>query len=233
MDDLFNASRDVSEDVFRNIVSLRPSIDFYDELTAGDPELATAAAAAESRVKEEMPPGLIERGFHYTTAITYPFESEPYLMSRYGDGTYGVWYGSLDTDTTVAETAHHMIQDEGNIEGLDEVVIRERAVYAVFCRAVLLDISAKGKSHPGLIAEDYGLTHQIGYRLHREGQPGLLAPSARRRTGINTVIFNRQVLNDPRRLFYLTYRFDPRSRTVEVEREAGEVYVTYPAVSAT
>ncbi len=50
----------------------------------------------------------------------------------------------------VAETAHHMSQDEGNLERLDEVVIRERAVYAVDCRVVLLDLSAKGKSHPSL-----------------------------------------------------------------------------------
>ncbi len=76
-----------------------------------------------------------------------------------------------------------MIQDESNIEGLEEIIVRERAVYAVFCRAVLVDLSAKAESHPGLIADDYGLTHQIGRRLTHEGQPGLLAGSLRPTSG--------------------------------------------------
>ena len=228
MDDLFTSSRDLNQNVFRNIVSLRESVDLYDDLADGDPDLSTIATAAEGRVKAELPPGLINRGFHYTTAITYPFETEPYLVSRYGDGSYGVWYGSMDTETTLAETAHHMIQDESNIEGLDEIIIRERAVYTVLCNAVLVDLSSKRESHPGLVAEDYGLTHQIGQRLHREGQPGLLAPSARCQEGINTAIFNPDVLRDPRLRFYLTYRFDPASRLVEIERDLGVVFARYP-----
>lgn len=228
MDDLFTASRDLNQDVFRNIVSLRESVDLYDDLTGGDPDLSSIATAAEGRVKAELPPGIINRGFHYTTAITYPFETEPYLVSRYGDGSYGVWYGALDTETTLAETAHHMIRDESNIEGPDEIIIRERAVYAVLCSAILIDLSDKRMSHPGLVAEEYGLTHQIGQRLHREGQPGLLAPSARRRTGINTVVFNPDVLHDPRLRFYLTYRFDPATRSVEIEREPGVLLTRFP-----
>lgn len=229
MDDLFDSSIDLNGPVFRNIVSLRESIDLFEDLANGDPELSTIATAAEMRVKEDIPTGIIERGFHYTTAITYPFETEPYLVSRYGDGTYGVWYGSLSADTTMMETAHHMIRDESNIDGLDEVIIRERAVYSVHCHAVLVDLSGKRHTHPDLVSEDYGLTQQIGRRMRHEGQPGLLAPSARDTDGVNSVIFNPAVLHDPRIQFYLTYRFDPRTRRVEIERDPGEVYMTYPA----
>ncbi len=56
MDALFDTSRDVSEDVFRNIVSLRQSIDLYEELAEGDAELSTVAAAAEMRVKVRITP---------------------------------------------------------------------------------------------------------------------------------------------------------------------------------
>jgi len=49
---------------------------------AGDSALSTIATAAEMRVKEGLLSGIIKRGFHYTTAITYPFETEPYLASR-------------------------------------------------------------------------------------------------------------------------------------------------------
>ncbi len=229
MDDLFTASRDLNQDVFRNIVSLRESVDLYDDLTEGDPDLSLIASAAEGRIKSELPPGIINRGFHYTTAVTYPFETEPYLVSRYGDGSYGVWYGSLEIETTLAETAHHMIQDESNIEGLDQVIIRERAIYTVFCNAVLIDLTGKLESHPELVAEDHHLTHQIGQRLHREGQPGLVAPSARRQEGINTVVFNPDVLRDPRLRFYLTYRFNPVLGSVEIEQDPGVVLTRYPA----
>lgn len=228
MDDLFDTNRDINGSLYRNIVSLRESADLYDDLTEGDTDLHQVAAAAEMRVKQDIPPGLIDRGFHYTTAIAYPFEHEPYLSSRYGDGSYGVWYGSLETDTTMVETAHHMIQDENNIEGINEIIVRERAVYTVHCHAVVIDLSGKRASHPGLIAEDYGVTQPIGRRLQNEGQPGLLAPSARRAEGINTVIFNPAVLSNPQLFFYLTYRFDPRSQTVEIEREQGEVLMAYP-----
>jgi len=228
MEDLFDTSRDLNGPVYRNIVSLRESIDLYDELTEGDPALNQVATAAEMRVKQDIPPGIISRGFHYTTAITYPFEHEPYLSSRYGDGSYGVWYGSMETETTMAETAHHMIQDENKIEGVSEIIIRERAVYTVHCHAVLIDLSAKRTSYPGLVAEDYDFTQPIGRRLQHEGQPGLLAPSARREEGINTVIFNPDVLSNPQLIFFLIYRFDPRWQTVKIEREEGNVLMTYP-----
>lgn len=221
MDGLFARTRDIDQDVFRNITSLRTTQDLFDDLAGGDNDIAELLAATEMRVKHHIPAGIIQRGFHYTTAIGYPFDTEPFMTSRYGDGSYGVWYGSLDLETTVFETAWHMIQDESGIEGLDEIVVRERAVYLVNCRAILLDLVGKQKEFTALIDDDYSFTQQIGNRLHREGHPGLLAPSARRNRGTNAAILNPGVLRNPRVQCYLTYRFDPRENVVSVEREVG------------
>ena len=220
---LFDKMRDFDDDVFRNIVSLRESQDLFDDLTDGDPAMSAVAVEAESRVKSHIPFGLLERGFHYTTSIAYPFENEPYLKTRYGNGSYGVWYGSLAIETTIRETAYHMVKEESGVEGDQRPIYRERAVYLVRCKALLIDLSGKEEKYPALLGPDYGFTQQIGERMHRESHPGLLAPSARCRGGVNLVAFSPKILSDPRLNCFLAYTFDPARKTVTVERAEGEV----------
>jgi hypothetical protein len=223
---LYDKSRDFNKDVFHNIVSLRESVDLFDELTDGNDRFSQIAARAEMRVKEGIPAGMIQRGFHYTTAIGYPFESEPFLLSRYGNGTFGVWYGSLDLETTIHETIYHMMKEELRIEGLNGRIVRERAIYLVHVHAILINLTGKEKHFPDLVSNDYSLTQQIAERLHREGHPGLLAPSARC-PGTNLAAFTPLILNNPRHNCFLTYSFDPGNPTVEVERHSGEVILRH------
>ena len=224
MENLLINSCDFNEDVYRNIVSLRKSENLFDDLST-DEELTQLAVQVEAKVKSNVPNDLISRGFYYSTAIGYPFQMENTKISRYSDGSFPVWYGSLELDTSIHETAFHMARTELHIEGLDEIVVRERAVYKVNCKAILIDLINKRNAFPQLVAEDYSFTQQIGHRLHREGHPGLLAPSARY-TGGNTVIFNHQVLSNVRSYCYLTYQFDPRNKKVTIEREPGKKYKT-------
>lgn len=194
---LFDKTADYTGQPYRNITTLRESEDLFDDLTDGDENASAIAAEAEMRVKDRSvlrDPKIIHRGFDYTRSIIeYPFKNEPYLFTRFGDGTYGVWYGSLEMKTTVFETGFHMIKAERAVEGLDEVVVRERAVYRVQCRAILIDLRGKQKSFPELVADNYGFSRQIGQRMNREGHPGLLAPSSRY-NGTNMVIDRKSVV---------------------------------------
>lgn len=219
---LFDRSVDFNSDVFRNINSLRESRDLFDDLAEGSAYANSVAVAAEMRVKSGMPAGLINRGFLYSTAIGYPFETETYLNTRYSSGLFGVWYGSIEFDTAIHETAYHMMADELRVEGNTGVIIRERAVYQVHCIAVLIDLTGKEKKFPELIGNDYSLTHQIGERLHNEGHPGLLAPSARCK-GVNLAAFTPSILSDPRHHCYLAYKFDATKKSILVERQPGEM----------
>lgn len=223
MEDLLTQNRDFNDTVKRNIVSLRVSEDLFDDLSDGDPSLSALAQALESQVKKDIPPNLIDRGFHYTTAIEYPFTHEPYLSSRFGDGSFPIWYGSLALRTAIHETAYHMMREELKILDLDEVIYRERAVYDVHCRALLIDLSAKESAYPALIQDDYAFTQQLGRRLQSEGHPGLIAPSARHRGGRNLVMFRRESLSRARLSCYLTYIFDPQHLVLTVERQPGKV----------
>jgi len=225
---LFDKTADFGGQPYRNVTSLRESEDLFDDLNDGDEGASAIAAEAEMRVKDHLIdrfPENFYRSFHYTRSIIdYPFNSEPYLFTRFGDGTYGVWYGSLEIKTTVFETGFHMIKAELAVEGLDEVVVRERAVYRVRCRAILIDLRGKQKSFAKLLADDYGFTQQIGRRMNREGHPGLLAPSSRFK-GTNMVIFNPDVLSNPRLHCYLTYFFDPHTLNIRVERTVGRTWL--------
>lgn len=225
MDGLFDRNKDFDQTVVRNIVSLRKSQDLFDDLIDTTEE-HDVLIAAEMHIKSDVGPGVIARGFHYSTAIEHPFKTEPFMSSRYGDGTYPVWYGSLDLDTTIYETAWHMRNELLCIEKLDEAVNRERAVYHIDCRALLIDLSNKTIEYPGLIANDYSFTQQVGHRVHREGHPGLLAPSARNTDGINTVIFREDVLGNPNIQCYLTYSFNPMESQIKIEREPGITLMT-------
>jgi hypothetical protein len=227
MQDLLNVTRDLDQDIFRNIVSLRETQNLFDDLDAD--EISTEVAIqAEMRVKQTIPSGFLARGFHYSTSIGYPFQTEPFMASRFGDGTYGVWYGGLELETTVFETVYHMVRNELAIEGMTEVVVRDRAVYRVHCRAVLMDLVGKEEAFPLLIADDYAFPQEIGRRLHHEGHPGLLAPSARRKGGINSVIFNPEVLHNPQNHCFLTYRLDPHRAQVTIERQPGQEWFSIP-----
>jgi hypothetical protein len=219
---LFEKVREFDGRLFRNIVSLRKTEDLFDDLV-DDSSVTAVAYATEIQVKASAPTGKIPRGFHYSTAIGYPFISEPFMASRYGDGTYPVWYGSLELETTIHETAFHMVRNISDIEGVTEVIERERAVYRIDCQALLIDLEGKQGKYPQLVSDSYAHTQEIGRRLHREGHPGLLAPSARRCDGLNSVIFNEAVLSNPQNYCYLVYRYDPRQGTVEVERSVGEI----------
>lgn len=225
MPQLFKKTCDFNDQLFRNIVSLRATEDLFDDLVGDDPTMTAVAYATEMRVKEAIPGDQISRSFHYSTAIGYPFITEPFMASRYGDGSFPVWYGALELETSIYETVYHMVRDVNNVAGVDTPVIRERAVYTVACQALLLDLAGKEKTHPGLITDSYAYTQEIGRRLHREGHPGLLAPSARCQ-GINAVILNEKVLNDPRNHCYLLYRYDPIRQYVEIERTIGKVFLT-------
>lgn len=232
MEKLFTKVVELRQDVFRNIVSLRTHQDLFDDLTEGHAELSHFAVEAEARVKENIPYGFIERGYYYSQAIGFPFDTQPFMASRYGDGTFGVWYGSVDSmETSIYETAYHMIQDELNIYGLREIVVRERAVSLVSCEGILLDLVGREKDYPQLVSDDYSYTQSIGRRIAKEGHPGLQAPSARC-TGVNVAIFNPAILTNPRHHLYLTYRFDPETRKVHVERQPGELLMMVSFTSA-
>ena len=220
---------DISQDVARNIVSLRESQNLFDDLTE-DPTEWLLAQKVEDEVKP--PPyvsgkPIIDRPFEdaqWFNAIAWPFKH--WQSSRFSDGSFGVWYGSESVETTVYESAYHWFRGLLSDSGFEHMaVIAERKVYWVACQAALLDFREVTEDQPDLLhSSDYTFCRSIGARIHREGHPGLLTKSVRRPAGENIAVFNPLVLSNPRHNCQLTYRLE--GEQIVVEKQPGLSWLT-------
>lgn len=233
MPDLFDhiGLINVCQDLIRNIPSLRVSADLFDDLSP-DPADQAVAVAHEMRVK---PPFYtthqpsIRRPFeeaHWFDVIQFPFDH--WTRSRYSNGRFGVWYGADSLVTSVHETLYHWHRflDDAGYPLCGAWV--QRRIYAVHCRAALLDLRPALDSHPALIHPTcYALSQALGQRVHEEGHPGLVNRSARC-AGLVYAVLNPGVLSRPRARCHLDYRGTETG--VLVERAPGEVILRIDAV---
>ncbi len=95
-------------------------------------------------------------------------------------------------------------------------IMRKRSVFNVFCDTILIDLTQKAGEFPGVLADDYKFTHQVGNQLQRYGMPGVLSSSVRRPGGININIFRESVLSDPELFQHLKYIIYPKQGKVAV-----------------
>lgn len=217
---------DYHGDLVRNIQTIRVSQDLFDDLS---PERADqdVAIAAESlgRIPSEAP--LITRPFDYGTVIAFPFANFNGQATRFSDGlAYGVWYGSLDLETTVYETAYHrhrFLLD--SYPSVDRAIRSERRVFQVRCDALLIDLRGKEKAEPRLVDRaSYAFTQTLGKYLQDQAVNGLLVQSARCQ-GVNAPIFRPAVLSRVRDLCHLTYTMNPTTDWALIERTPGEEWL--------
>lgn len=226
-------------DWLRNIISLRVSEDLYDDLADDAPtrELLAAVEADRKPSQYERQP-VLARPFEESTLTHRVFTAIGYSFahpnaSRFSDGTWGVWYGAATLRTAVYETAYHwhrrFIRAPMDLPA-DEAVTVERRVFRVRCRAALLDLRPALKDHPELADPgDWAPAQAFGRRVRENRYPGLLTRSVRTPTPTARVVavFQRAVLADPRDVCYLTYRYEPGSGEIAVERTRGKEWFRY------
>ena len=219
---LIGRSADFHGDLVRNIQTIRVSQALFDDLSDDAHARAVAVAAeAADRIPSDAP--LITRPFDYGTVITYPFAQFNGHATRFSDGlAYGVFYGSLDLETTVYETVYHrhrFLTDA--FPGEDRVVLNERRVFEVRCDALLADLRGRERREKRLVDRaSYAFTQPLGAYLRSQGAPGLLVRSARG-PGANAAVFRPEVLSRVRDLCHFTYAMNPREDLVTVERTPG------------
>jgi len=228
----FGVTEDSRGDWHRNIVSLRKTAGLFDELV-DDPSEAAVLVQHEIATKQTtrtMP--IIHRPFEdvavydpIRSVIAWPFENP--LVSRYSDGTFGVWYGADSIETSVHETVYHFrlntLASEVAAKS-SRPIIQHRRVHRVRCAAMLVDLRPHCATDRRILDPvDYSYSHSIGARLRAASLPGLLAPSARFAAGLIAAVFASDALSDPREVCYLTYTLDAQSKRVEVERAPGTI----------
>lgn len=224
--DLCSRQVPFDDDLVRNIPGIRVAQALFDDL-ARDPDDEAIAIAAEAigRIPTSAP--AISRPFDYGTVIAYSFDAANWQSTRFSDGrSYGVWYGSVEVETTVHETVfhtHRFLVD--SFPDIDREVVRERRLFDVRCAALMVDLRGREATHSELVNRtSYAFTQALGGTLREQGQNGLLVKSARCE-GTNGAVFNQQRLSDVRDKLMLTYRINPARDSAIVEREVGVTWL--------
>jgi len=226
--DLFATNVDFRGDLVRNIPGIRESQYLFDDLSP-DPADWAIAIAAEGAERIPTAAALISRPFDYGTVISYSFDSTHWQATRFSDGSsYGVWYGALDVETTVHETAWHwyrFVLDSYPEE--DREIVTDRRVFDVRCDALLIDLRGNESAYPALVSRSsYDFTQQVGRYVHEQGLNGLLVKSARS-DGVNAPIFRPERLSNVRDRTFLTYRLNPVRDTFLAERTPGRRWLRF------
>jgi RES domain len=217
--------RAVSTKLYRNIVSIHSSQDLFSDLS-DDPASWQMAQLVEDRVKPlsyESATPIIHRPFEdalWFSLIDWPFKH--WQTSRFSDGSFGVWYGSEQAETTIYETAFHWYNGFLKDAGLHQnQLVTERKIYKLACQAILLDATQLSTQHPDLIdPKSYVFCQQIGARLHREGHPGIATLSARKKGATNFAILNAKVLSNPTLSSQVSYRLE--AGAIHISKQPGE-----------
>jgi hypothetical protein len=225
-EDLLRDALDYHGDLVRNIQTIRVSQNLFDDLSAEPADQAVAIAAeAAARIPSDAP--LITRPFDYGTVVTFPFANFNGQQTRFSDGlSFGVWYGSLDLETTVYETVYHrhrFVMD--SFPGEDRIIASERRVFEVRCDALLTDLRGKERQEKRLVDRaSYAYTQPLGSYLRKQGANGVLVKSARC-DGVNGAVFRAEALSSVREVCHLTYAMNPKQDLVTVERRPGTVWL--------
>jgi RES domain len=224
--ELFAANVGFHDDLVRNIPGIRKSQNLFDDLS-NNPADWQIAIAAEGAERIPTTAAMISRPFDYGTVVSYTFDSAHWQATRFSDGsTYGVWYGALDVQTTVYETAWHWYRFVlDSFPGEEREITTDRRVFDVRCDALLLDLRGKEVAYPDLVSRtSYAFTQQVGRYVHQQELNGLLVRSARC-DGTNAALFRPERLSNVRDLTFLTYRINVMRDTFVAERTPGRKWL--------
>ena len=149
-----------------------------------------------------------------------PFRSKPRLRrhpTRFSDGSFSVFYSSLEAETAAAEVRHWLPDRFGQLS-------TRRTMYyhrfsCVFAGSEK-DLRGRETEWPELVGNDYAFCNQIGEEARQEGLDGLVTPSARH-TGTNQPVLQRSALSEPRHEGIVSMTYDPDTGSVVASDEGA------------
>ncbi len=140
--------------------------------------------------------------------------------TRFSDGSFPVFYSSLEPVTAEAEVKYWFIH---NVAGPAKPRV---AYYSRFsCRfdGSVKDIRPALVDWPDLTHDnDYSLCNRVGAEATTSGLDGLMTPSARRAGGTNIPVFTQRALSNPVIHGLVALTLDPSSGAVDVKEAASK-----------
>ncbi len=139
--------------------------------------------------------------------------------TRFSDGSFPVFYGSLEAQTAETEVLHWFCQTF-----IGKPTGQRTAYYSRFAcifAGDAKDLRTKQHEWPKLTHDsDYTFCNALGATADAMDLDGLLAPSARKIGGTNVAVFRRRAISSPRDLVSVTVTYD---------RSGGRAQVTHHA----
>ena len=139
-----------------------------------------------------------------------PFRPKPRLgrKTRFSEGSFSVFYSSLDTTTAEAEI-RYWFPRFCEYGGSPRPAYYHR--FSCTFRGTEKDLRPKAAEWPGLVDKtDYTFCNQLGAEATQSGLAGLVTPSARH-DGANLPVFRRDAVSDPELLDVAAVTFDPNT----------------------
>ena len=148
-----------------------------------------------------------------------PFRPKPRLRklgraTLFSDGSFPVFYSSLEAETAKAEIQRLFPKFAG------EPARQRTAYYSCFAcdfDGATKDLRPKGAQWPKLVHDNgYRFCNRLGAEAVRLGLDGLLTPSARIKTGTNLPVFARSAISNPGDSVVMAVTYDPASGNVSL-----------------
>lgn len=134
--------------------------------------------------------------------------------TRFSDGSFPVFYSSLDPETAEEEVRYWAPTFMGSPPRLRTVY---RWLFRCTFEGVEKDLRPQIRTWPHLIHKsNYTFCNQLGAEAVRLKVDGLVTRSARRRRGVNLPVFSRRALRDPGMVRLVAITYDPATGAVSV-----------------
>ena len=137
------------------------------------------------------------------------------FTTRFSDGTFPVFYSSLETETANAEKCHWFAKLIGKPNK------PRTAFYLCFScefNGQAKDLRLKHTDWPKLTDDDYEFCNRLGTEAVKISLDGLFAPSARIADGTNFPVFTRESIKNPQELMWIAVTYDPSTDKVSLRR---------------
>lgn len=136
--------------------------------------------------------------------------------TRFSDGSFPVFYSSLDAVTAQAEVKHWLPKFIGHGGAKKTVFFRQ---FSCTFEGLEMDLKSKVTDWPDLVHDDdYTFCNKIGAEAVELELDGIVTLSARRSEGENLPIFSRNAIRNPELDVLMAMTFHSDTNRIDVEQ---------------
>jgi len=195
----------------RNIATCYPSQDLFDDLI--DSKSISILQKIENRTSGiDHQRQQKERVFQYfdTQSTLYIFQHSDLWGGRFSDGSFGVWYGALEEQTSIDEALFWWSQFvKPDFENTRDPITTDRRMFRVkLSHKLTADFRPLSDDYPQLThPHDYTFCHKLGHEAVTKEIGYSFTPSARSLGGTCLPTFQADAIVEEQTIYYLKFIF--------------------------